>query len=492
MVNEKIACLRSKDAMKKDRKIAWKWMGLFLLLLVLIAGCEKDDPTGEPQPPDEGDEEEEIRVPDSVVAINKFIEEEMGLYYLWNAYMPDLDYTQQPDPFEYFDSLLYKPVDRWSFLTDNYQALMESYQGIEESMGHSYGLYLYSNNEKGVFGIIQFVYPGSPAAEAGLKRGDLFTAINGVDLTVDNYQTLLNNSAYILTVAELQGNTVVPVREVQLKARKITENPILHYDTLHSNGTVIGYLAYKNFLSNYNDSLSKVFSWLFAAGIDEMVLDLRYNNGGAITSMQHLASILAPATQVNNADVIIRDEYNAILTQYFISIGESMETCFIPVSPNLNLNRLYVLTGRNSASASEALIIGLDPYMDVITIGRQTHGKYTGAFVIYDTGKKHNWAMQPIVFKYANSVGYTDFPDGLLPDYSGDDDLFHSLGDRHEELLARAMALITGVPPAVALKSAQTRIPGQLMLSFDNQKPRKALPLRREQPVLLKGPAESR
>jgi len=476
--------------MKTQGRRNTEWIFILLFLLALVAGCDKDDPTQDPQSPVNNNGKEEIQVPDSIIAINKFIKGEMEIYYLWNEYMPDLDYTKQPDPFEFFDTLLYKPVDRWSFLTDDYQALMESYQGIEESMGHSFGLYLYSNSDDGVFGVIQFVYPGSPAAEAGLKRGDLFTAINGEDLTVDNYQTLLNNNAYTLTVAEIQGKTVVPVREVQLKARKITENPILYYDTLHCNGTVIGYLVYKNFLSNYNDSLSDAFAWLDAAGIDEMVLDLRYNNGGAIVSMQHLASILAPAQQINNADVIITDEYNAILTYYYNNQGISLETCFFNISPNLNLNRLYILTGRNSASASEALIIGLDPYMDVITIGQQTHGKYTGAFVIYDTEKKHNWAMQPIVFKYANSVGFSDFPDGLTPDYSGDDDLFYPLGDRNEGLLASAIEIITGVPSAVAVKSTDTRFFGQPLLSFDNNRPRNAIPLRKEKPVLMKRTVE--
>ncbi|NQU87966.1 MAG: hypothetical protein HQ541_19630, partial [Mariniphaga sp.] len=236
---------------------------------------------------------------------------------------------------------------------------------------------------------------------------------------------------------------------------------------------------YKNFLSNYNDSLSVAFEWLNSAGIDEMVLDLRYNNGGAISSMQHLASILAPLQQLNNSDIIINDEFNSILTQYYNAQGISMQTRFLNISPNLNLNRIYILTGQNSASASEALIIGLDPYMEVITLGEQTHGKYTGAYVIYDTEKKHNWAIQPIVFKYSNSVGFTDFPDGLTPTYAGEDDLFNALGDPQEGLLAVAIEKITGTPVVVAQKSAKIELAVPLH-SFDNNKIRMNIPLLKE------------
>jgi len=446
---------------------------LLALLAAVFFACEKDEPTPEPEP------EPNDEIPESVIEINKFIEENMEVYYLWNTQMPDLDYTKQPDSFEYFDSLLYKPTDRWSFITDDYETLANSYQGIEKSMGHSYILYKYSNSD-GVFGIIQFVYPNTPAAEAGLKRGDLFTAIDGIDLDVNNYSTLLDKEQYTLTVAELQGNTVVPVKDVELIAREITQNPILLYDTLNIGGTLIGYMIYKNFLSNYNDSLTSAFSWLLSTGIDEMILDLRYNNGGAISSMQHLASILAPIQQVNNNDIIIEDMYNTILTQYYAQNGISRMTRFEDIGLNINLNRLYILTGENTASASEALIIGLGPYMDVITLGSQTHGKYTGAFLIYDTENKHNWAIQPITFKYANSVGFTDFPDGLAPTYTGEDDLFTPLGDPEEGLLALAIQQITGLPVAVATKSAERELLAVPYKSFDNNKLRKEIPLIKE------------
>ena len=456
----------------------------YLLLAIpaaVLAGCNKDNPVPNPNPGGNNNNQ----IPDSTLAVNQFIHDNMETYYLWYNQMPDIDYTKQRDPYKYFDSLLYKPTDRWSFITNDYAALEASYQGVEKSMGHSFILYKYSNSD-GVFGIIQFVYPGSPAAIAGIKRGDLFTAIDGTDLNVNNYQSLLAGQSYTLSLAKLQGNTVVPTHDVQLTAEQINENPILVYDTLNVNGTIIGYLAYKNFLDNYDDSLAVAFNWLKSAGINKMVLDLRYNNGGAISAMQYLASILAPVTHVNNQDIIITDEYNDILTAYFQSQNISNDTRFENVGVNLNLNDIYVLTGENTASASEALIVGLDPYLTMTTLGDTTVGKYAGAYVIYDTTHKLNWAIQPIVFKYANSVGYTDFANGLVPNFLGDDDLFNPLGSRKEGLLALAIQQITGAPVAVTPKSAQIRLGAIPFREYDGNKPRHSIPLVKNDINLLK------
>ncbi|MFC2091098.1 peptidase S41, partial [Bacteroidota bacterium] len=121
------------------------------------------------------------------------------------------------------------------------------------------------------------------------------------------------------------------------------------------------------------------------------------------------------------------------------------------VSTNLNLSDIYFLTTGHSASASELTIIGLDPYMNVTTIGENTYGKCYGSFTFDDIEDppRHNWAMQPLVFKYANVEGFTDFTDGLVPDIFVEDNLFNAteFGDMADPLLARALEEITGVSP---------------------------------------------
>jgi C-terminal processing protease CtpA/Prc len=108
------------------------------------------------------------------------------------------------------------------------------------------------------------------------------------------------------------------------------------------------------------------------------------------------------------------------------------------------MDRVYFLTTSGTASASELVIVGLDPYMDVIKIGEPTYGKYAGAWVMPDDAEK--WAIIPIVSKYANANGYTDFVDGLPPDYEIDDDLIRAVpfGDTRDPMLAKAIELATG------------------------------------------------
>ena len=125
---------------------------------------------------------------------------------------------------------------------------------------------------------------------------------------------------------------------------------------------------------------------------------------------------------------------------------------------NLNLPRVYFLTTDGTASASESLMVGLYPYTDVVQIGTRTYGKCYGSITIDDTEnpKRHNWAMQPIVIKYSNAEGFTDFVDGITPDYYVDEYLLELVpfGSLDDPMLAKALEDITGVAPA-AKKSAE-------------------------------------
>ena len=135
----------------------------------------------------------------------------------------------------------------------------------------------------------------------------------------------------------------------------------------------------------------------------------------------------------------------------------------------LGLNRLYILTGNGTASASELTITGLKPYMAVKTIGETTYGKYTASITLkpedfYDNPSAYsdfkNWGLQPIVIRYANSQGVTDFKNGFIPDIPIDDDVFNTipLGDKTEPFLKKALEDITGVQIA-AVKKAEIKVP---------------------------------
>lgn len=143
---------------------------------------------------------------------------------------------------------------------------------------------------------------------------------------------------------------------------------------------------------------------------------------------------------------MIRLEYNADLQYYLVANNYTnyLYYNYYTAPGNLNLNRIYFLTTGRSASASELVIAGLDPYMDVVQIGTSTYGKYVGSWVIPDNN--YEWAMMPIVSKFINNDGFTDFEDGLTPDHVIEDDLFSAVpfGDVNDPMIARAIELSTG------------------------------------------------
>ena len=119
----------------------------------------------------------------------------------------------------------------------------------------------------------------------------------------------------------------------------------------------------------------------------------------------------------------------------------------------LNMDKVYFLTTGGTASASELLMTSLYPYMDVVQIGETTVGKCYGSVILDDDAdqKRHNWAMMPLVMKYANAQGFTDFVSGIDPDLEVEDNLLYAVpfGDLSDPLLAAALEQITGASPTL-------------------------------------------
>jgi C-terminal processing protease CtpA/Prc len=352
----------------------------------------------------------------------------MKQVYLWEDYIPsNLNPLKEPDPVAFFNKMVYKTEDRWSWITEDYPSLLAQLQGTPISMGISPAFGLVGSSS--VVLIVEFVYPDSPAADAGLKRGDLIVKINGTLLNVDNYYTLYSLSSYtaetgtINTSLEIEpsGNTV------SLTQRVIETNPVIYHGILSIEGIKTGYIVYSEFIGGidgkFNNALGELCDDFKAEGVSEIIFDLRYNPGGEINTAAYIASLLAPASVVNSNEVLVSYLYNSGYQEYFTT-GEGADLdrlkITFPANPhNLDLNRVLFLTSRGSASASELIIIGLDPYMEVIQIGENTHGKYTGAWVIPDNEEpaRHNYAFIPSVMKYSNADNCTNFMDGLIADY---------------------------------------------------------------------------
>lgn len=433
---------------------------LFLLAALLFAACSEDDITGE-----EGEDEPKVEASHLTKKINRFIHTAMNDVYLWYDEMPDIDYNYELDPEAYFEKLLYKE-DKWSYITDDLEALQASFEGTEKTYGWSLAFYNLVDIEQ-IVAVVEYVYPETPASAAGFQRGDILTGIDGSNLSLSNYRELIFSDQANVTRSILTDRGFFDTdTTISLTSSILTLNPVLKSNIVEHDGRKIGYIFYAQFISDFNSSLDAAFESLVSQGATDLVVDLRYNPGGTISAAKHLCSCIAPLNVVNDNSILVTYKWNNKYQNHFISqqIMSQVEVYFDNQVPTkMGLNKVYFLTGDGTASASELSITGLKAYMDeVITVGDTTFGKYTASITLEPkdyfnesySSDISNWGLQPIVLRYANSAGVTDFKDGFAPDIPVDDDLFAAfpLGDKNDPLFKAAIEYITGTP-VMAIKS---------------------------------------
>src|SRR5690554_5743749 len=434
----------------------------FLLLLCVgfLFSCTKDD---------------EYKVPREI-EVQDFVWKGLNLYYLWKDDVPNLtddrfDSQEQlnnflkgyPNPTDLFNSLLYQKgtIDRFSVIYSDYTALEQILTGTNKNNGVDYGLFRKTSGSDEVIGWVRYILPNSDASNKDIERGDLFYAVNGTPLTIQNYQALLAAESYTLNMADYDNGNYTPNgHSVSLTKYDYSENPVYYSDVYEINSNRIGYLVYNGFYGAYDVELNNHFANFQAQGVTDLVLDLRYNSGGLVSTATHLASMI---TGQFSGEIFARQQWNSKITQVFENSGREEELInrFSDKLGNgeqinhLNLNKVYVLTTSSTASASELVINGLKPYINVIQIGGTTTGKNVGSVTLYDSpnfgsnnkNPDHKYAMQPLTLKIVNNAGFGDYQLGLAPDISVSENLgnMKPLGDVNELFLATAISEITGM-----------------------------------------------
>lgn len=469
----------------------------FLTLGLLLTNCQKNDDVIIPPAPITK-EEPQVTVD---IVVQDFMWQTMNAFYLWQEDVLDLaddrfgsqeEYevflAESPNPEDFFYDQLLIPDDRFSITVENYKDLVNSFAGIFTSNGLEFGLVRFSGSDD-IFGYVRYVIAGSDASTKTIGRGDIFTGVDGQTLNINNYIDLLfgSNNSYTLNMADIVDNTITPNGiEVPLtKQENLVENPVLISKVLDVGGQNVGYLMYNQFTGESSDQLNQVFGEFKAANITDLVLDLRYNPGGNGSTVQVLASLIY---DTNTENLLWKDRYNAKIESAFgegdldnnfvNTTGTAFGNMNAPLN-NLNLNRVYVLATRGSASASELVMVGLEPYINVVHIGETTVGKNQGSNTFVDDPENNNfyqpdredqinpdnqWAIQPIIVTVENSAGFSDYSNGLIPDIELEEDLTNLgiLGDPNEPLLARAIQEITGISAKV---SFDVQYPVDLMTS---------------------------
>lgn len=411
----------------------------------------------------------------SASEINDFVWKGMNVVYLYKDEIPDLANDRFSSNEEYgnylnsfttpetlFESLIYEreTVDRFSVIIPNYIEFEQLLAGTSRSNGLEFNFYLEPGSTTEVFGIIRLVLNNSVASGLGLERGQVFDAVNGTPLNVNNISDLLNQDTYTLNLANYNDNGTSEVEDdsiesttesVELTKQLYTENPVHQTNIIDVDGENLGYLVYNGFNSNFNTQLNAAFAEFQANNIQHLVIDLRYNPGGSVLTASYLGSMV---TGQFTGDIYSKLVYNNDLqdqnaTYNFVSNfnGNTINS--------LNLNKVYVLTTSRSASASELVINSLSAYIDVVQIGDFTTGKTQASTTIYDSpdlspnniNPNHTYAMQPLI---ANSINVNDMEvpsTGLTPDITviESPSNFGILGDVNEPLLAAAIADIQGL-----------------------------------------------
>ncbi len=387
------------------------------------------------------------------LATNRWIKDTMEEVYLWEKRIPSgLRADENTDPFDFFQAFVYEKEDHWSYLSDDYYETENLYNGIVTTAGYEFSL-SFIGNSNNICGIVEYVLPNTPAAELDIRRGDIFTHIDGQALNLDNYLKLLfQGGTYSVSFALLDDNEQLVLKETKTltEIEDYSENPVFLDSIYHIGGKVIAYLVYNGFVDEYDKTdVERVFTKFKSAGVTDLIMDLRYNLGGDVSSEENLANIIAPTSALD--EIFSKEVWNDLYNAYFKEkYGDDYLNTRIKAHPcNINLSgKLIGLTSSMTASASEGLLNGLAPLTDFVQIGDTTHGKYTAMVVLPDNERNPQWAIVPIVMKTTNkndvSVKGGMAPHVLLANNPLDG---YPLGDIRETLLARAIAEITGIVP---------------------------------------------
>lgn len=439
-----------------NMKLKYSLLFLSSFLFAFLLSC-KDDNNGD----DSGMTQQQ-----KTEYINGWIYDNMSIYYYWNAHLPRLsNLNKTSDPGDFFESLLYNPDtregDRFSWIQKNYIDLLNALSGYSPSeMGFDYQ-FVQDINTGVISARVLYVKKGTAAEKKGLKRGMYITTVNGKAMTATNYQSVLASNLTSYKLGIQSGETIEYIPDLNY-----AENPI-YMDSVYVDGDKkTGYLVYNSFVRGitdnayeYDKQLIEVLTRFQNEGVNNLVLDLRYNSGGAVTSATSLASVLVPNRKTS--DVFVNYEYNALLSQELSTadktdyFADKIYNTSVSI-PHLGdqLDKLYILIGERSASASELIINGLNPFMEskIVLIGETTYGKNVASVTFIEENKKYTdinkCGMQPIIAKLSNANGYSDYVDGFAPTHYLREifEPMAELGDKKELLLSKALNLIIGGP----------------------------------------------
>ncbi len=437
----------------------------FSILMVTIVSCSK-----------------EYEIPQELV-VHDFVWKGLNAYYLYQDQIEDLSdrrfssdqelntYLSSFTDYNSLFSSLLIPEDVKSTLVEDYNTITEPELRTAFINGLEFGIIADPNSTTNVLGYVTHILPNSDASAKNIIRGEYFYAVDGVQLSRTNYESLLLNGldSFTLNMADFDGTTITPnAKTVFLEKQDYTYPATFLEKTIPLNADNIGYLMYNNdFSDNYTIDLNNTFLNFKNQSINELILDLRYSVGsnGFAKNISKIASMI---TGQFTDEVLIKEQWNSKAQSWFLeNQPDSLLTKF-PTQINqnttingLNLTDVYIiLNGENftGSSAVELLINSLKAHINVHIIGNQTAGNNTGSITLYnsedyDFGLKnetHTVALQPVVLSFLNNNDET-YENGFTAnlDLCNNEDVLNLgvLGETSDPILNSVLNYIsTGTP----------------------------------------------
>jgi len=360
---------------------------------------------------------------------NLYVRDVMSDIYLWYATMPNVNPTAYESPEAFLEAVRYKALDsHFSYITS--RAANDAFYSDSQFIG--FGLSTSLNESE--MRVLQ-VFPDSPAAEGGLSRGDRIVEIGGrtvASLVASGEIDSAFGPSDIGVEADIAFVNQAGTRRAAHIVKRLVTIPTVSLTKIYNvGGRRIGYIFFRNFVQPSYEALDTAFAELATAGLDDLVLDLRYNGGGLVSVAQHLASYIGG-----------KRTDGLVFAEYFHNDRNTFRNHIIRFEPKpqaLTLDRLIVVTTGGSASASELVINALRPFIPVVVIGSRTYGKPVGQYGIEFCDK----LLAPVSFALRNANGQGDFFDGFPPDCAAPDDADHQLGDPTEGSLKEALTFAT-------------------------------------------------
>ncbi len=417
---------------------------LILTLVFIISACKHDEPKPNLTEYDK---------------LNKFVYDLMlnkNKIYYWIDEVPHNEPKIGQKPNEYLNSIRHK-LDKWSVIVN--KETFTKY--IEKGSSQGFGISL-KTDTKGDYRV-SFVVENSSADKAGIKRGYKLIAVNSVETKDDKFSEEIkkinnrNNTKGTFRFQSPSGE----IKDFKLNKTEITEKAVIHQEIIKQDNDLIGYIVFNTFIETGKEQLNETFATFGNAGINKLIIDLRYNPGGETSVAKHFASLICGQTK--KGEILGKVNHNQYNTKYNKTITIQK------LSDSQNIEDVIFICSALTASASELMINGLKPIINVTTIGEKSYGKPNGMYAI----PYLDFTVLPVSFEIKNKEGIGGYYNGIEPDLEVKESLDKEFGDKEENCLKAALNYIkNGNIPATKNKSSLRK-----SIFIDENKIRQTFPL---------------